>query len=255
MINGPTYGRQRDRLRAALTLVQIDHPEAVDELDAEGIVAFAERMLTHASDLRLQASLDYKQPLQQLFLQKVVAFDGNRFNRTAVTAHLFKWWLPESRSYETGCQTFSKRSNRGCQVVNRTGPRSPSDDADQAEGPHQATHAATRGPFPSCSRPSGRSRRSSPTASHARACALVPAGRSARGPQESTCSVVLWVPSSQRMGPPTNSARFSCATTRGWRHSARPAEAITNTQPANRIRFTTVPSGRYAPRYFAGAGV
>ena len=75
--------------------------EAVDEPDAEGIVAFAERILTHASDLRVQASLDYKQPLQQLFLPEVVTFDGNRFNRTAVTAPLFKWWLPESRSAQS----------------------------------------------------------------------------------------------------------------------------------------------------------
>jgi len=70
VINGPTYGRQRDRLRAALTLVQIDHPEAVDELDAEGIVAFAERMLTHASDLRLQASLDYNRHFSNCFFRK-----------------------------------------------------------------------------------------------------------------------------------------------------------------------------------------
>jgi hypothetical protein len=46
-------------------------------------VAFAERILTHASDLRVQASLDDKQPLQQLFLPEVVTFDGNRFNQTS----------------------------------------------------------------------------------------------------------------------------------------------------------------------------
>jgi hypothetical protein len=33
-------------------------------------VAFAERILTHASDLRVQASLDDKQPLQHLFFRK-----------------------------------------------------------------------------------------------------------------------------------------------------------------------------------------
>ena len=37
-----------------------------------------------------QASLDYKQRLQQLFFPEGVAFDGNRFNRTALTAPLFK---------------------------------------------------------------------------------------------------------------------------------------------------------------------
>ena len=52
--------RQGDRLREELTLAQIDHhAEAVDELDVQGILAFAERILPRASDLWVQASLDY----------------------------------------------------------------------------------------------------------------------------------------------------------------------------------------------------
>ena len=79
-----------DKLREELTLAKIDHhAEAVDELDVEGILAFAERILPRASDLWVQASLDYKQQrLQQLFPEGV-AFDGNRFNRTAATAPFF----------------------------------------------------------------------------------------------------------------------------------------------------------------------
>ena len=60
-------------------------------LDVEGILAFAERILPRASDLWVQASLDYKQRLQQLFFPEGIAYDGNRFNRTAVTAPLFKY--------------------------------------------------------------------------------------------------------------------------------------------------------------------
>ena len=67
-IDVTTYGRQRDKLREELTLAKIDHhAEAVEELDVEGILAFAERILPRASDLWVQASLDYKQRLQQLF--------------------------------------------------------------------------------------------------------------------------------------------------------------------------------------------
>jgi hypothetical protein len=63
-----SYSRQRDKLREELTLAQIDrHTEAVDELDLQGILAFAERILPRASDLWIRASLDYKQRLQQLF--------------------------------------------------------------------------------------------------------------------------------------------------------------------------------------------
>jgi hypothetical protein len=66
-IDVATYSRQRDKLREELTLSKIDHhTEAVDELDVEGILAFAERILPRASDLWVQASLD-KQRLQQLF--------------------------------------------------------------------------------------------------------------------------------------------------------------------------------------------
>ena len=96
-----TYGRQRDKLREELTLAKIDHhAEAVDELDVEGILAFAERILPRASDLWVQASLDYKQRLQQLFFPEGIAFDGNRFNRTAVTAPLFKYLAPSESADE-----------------------------------------------------------------------------------------------------------------------------------------------------------
>ena len=94
--------RQRDKLREELTLAQIDrHTEEVDELTVEGILAFAERILPRASDdLRVQASLDYKQRLQQLFFPEGIAYDGNRFNRTAATAPLFNYLAPSDSADE-----------------------------------------------------------------------------------------------------------------------------------------------------------
>ena len=94
-IDRTSYERQRDRLREELTLARIDHhAEAVDELDVQGILAFAARILPRASDLWVQASLDYKQRLQQLFFPEGIAYDGRRFNRTAVTAPLFSYLSP-----------------------------------------------------------------------------------------------------------------------------------------------------------------
>jgi hypothetical protein len=96
-----SYSRQRDKLREELTLAKIEHhTEAVDELDVEGILAFAERILPRASDLWVQASLDYKQRLQQLFFPEGIAFDGNRFNRTAATAPLFNYLAPSESADE-----------------------------------------------------------------------------------------------------------------------------------------------------------
>jgi hypothetical protein len=100
-IDVTTYGRQRDKLREELTLAKIHHhAEAVEELDVEGILAFAERILPRASDLWVQASLDYKQRLQQLFFPEGIAFDGNRFNRTAATAPLFNYLAPSESADE-----------------------------------------------------------------------------------------------------------------------------------------------------------
>ncbi len=52
------------------------HAEAVDELDVQGILAFAERILPRASDLWVQASLDYRQRLQQLFFPQGIAYSA-----------------------------------------------------------------------------------------------------------------------------------------------------------------------------------
>ena len=87
-----TYERQRDKLRQELTLTQIDrHSVEIEKLDVDGILAFAERVLPRASDLWVQASLNQKQRLQQLFFPEGVVFDGKQFVRTAVTANAFKY--------------------------------------------------------------------------------------------------------------------------------------------------------------------
>jgi hypothetical protein len=56
--------------------------------------------LPRASDLWVQAPLDYKQRLQQLFFPEGTAYDGNRFNRTAVTASLFSYLAPSKDADE-----------------------------------------------------------------------------------------------------------------------------------------------------------
>ena len=56
---------------------------------------------SRASDLLVQASLDYKQRLRLLFFPEGIAFDGTRFNRTAVTAPLFSYLAPSESADET----------------------------------------------------------------------------------------------------------------------------------------------------------
>lgn len=88
-----SYGRQRDKLRQEQTLARIEqHAEQLEELDVEGILGFAERVLPNAADLWVHASLDQKQRLQQLFFPDGIVFDGaqKRFTRTAATASFFR---------------------------------------------------------------------------------------------------------------------------------------------------------------------
>ena len=97
-----TYDRHAEKLREELTLARIDrHSGQLEELDVEGILAFAERILPRASDLWVQASLNQRQRFQQLFFPGGIAFDGNRFIGTGVTAPAFSY-LREIRTGNEG---------------------------------------------------------------------------------------------------------------------------------------------------------
>jgi hypothetical protein len=97
-----TYDRHAEKLREELTLARIDrHSGQLEELDVEGILAFAERVLPRASDLWVQASLDQRQRFQQPFFPAGIAFDGNRFVGTGATAPAFNY-LREIRTENEG---------------------------------------------------------------------------------------------------------------------------------------------------------
>jgi hypothetical protein len=86
------YDRHAEKLREELTLLRMDrHSSEVEELDVEGILAFAERILPRAADLWVQSSLEQRQRFQQLFFPEGIAFDGNGFVGTAVTAPAFSY--------------------------------------------------------------------------------------------------------------------------------------------------------------------
>ena len=97
-----TYDRHAERLREELTVARIDrHSGQLEELDVEGILAFAERILPRAADLWVQASLDQRQRFQHLFFPDGIAFDGNRFIGTGATAAAFSY-LREIRTENEG---------------------------------------------------------------------------------------------------------------------------------------------------------
>jgi hypothetical protein len=67
-----------------------------NQLDVEGLLAFAEHLLTNAARLWMELGLDQKQQLQQVLFPEGLQFDGETFG-TAVTCLAFKQ-LDESGS-------------------------------------------------------------------------------------------------------------------------------------------------------------
>jgi hypothetical protein len=107
-----TYDRHADRVREQMTLVKIDeHTSKLEELDVEGILAFAERVLPRTADLWVHASLDQRQRLQKLFFPQGVAFDGNGFVGTAITAPAFSYLQPVADGKERMVDQIFASSN------------------------------------------------------------------------------------------------------------------------------------------------
>ena len=94
-----TYDRHRDKLREELTLTQMDgHSSELEEIDVEGILAFAERLLPSASNLWVQSSLAQKQRLQQAFFPDGIGFNGKKFVGTGTTLPVFNYLNPISEA-------------------------------------------------------------------------------------------------------------------------------------------------------------
>ncbi|MBY0497369.1 MAG: hypothetical protein K2Y23_24470 [Cyanobacteria bacterium] len=88
------------------------HSTELEEMDVEGILSFAERVLPRAADLWVQASLEQRQRLQQLFFPEGIAFDGKAFVRTALTAPAFNWLEPVGTAKESLVDQNSASWNR-----------------------------------------------------------------------------------------------------------------------------------------------
>ena len=89
-VDQTTYDQQRDKLREELALADLElHDMRLEELDIEGVLGFAEHLLTNAARLWMEASLDQRQRLQQVFFPEGLQFDGEGFG-TAATCLAFK---------------------------------------------------------------------------------------------------------------------------------------------------------------------
>src|SRR5207244_3914445 len=81
----------------ALALTQMKrHSSELEEMDVEGMPAFAERVLPSASNLWVQSSFTQKQRLQHVFFPDGIRFDGKKLVGTGTTLPVFNYLNPIS---------------------------------------------------------------------------------------------------------------------------------------------------------------
>lgn len=90
-IDRQTYDSRLSKLREELALAEIQRSEAhVEQLDVEGVLAFAEHVLTRASALWSNASLNDRRALQQAIFPNGLPWTSAGFG-TAVTSSAFSY--------------------------------------------------------------------------------------------------------------------------------------------------------------------
>jgi len=77
------------------------------------------KFLPRAADLWVQASLQQRQRLQQLFFSEGISFDGKECVRTAVTAPAFNWLQPTEPSTTRMVDLSWRDSNQIVQWLRR----------------------------------------------------------------------------------------------------------------------------------------
>jgi hypothetical protein len=83
------YERQRDTLREDLALAELElHDARIDGKDVEGVLSFAEYLLTNAARVWQEATLPQRQQLQRAIFSEGLPFDGQGFG-TAPTCLTF----------------------------------------------------------------------------------------------------------------------------------------------------------------------
>jgi hypothetical protein len=95
------YERQRDKFQEELALAELDlHKARIDQKDVEGILNFAEYLLTNTARVWLEASLSQRQQIQRAIFPEGLPFDGRDFG-TAPTCLVFNR-LAESAAVGNG---------------------------------------------------------------------------------------------------------------------------------------------------------
>lgn len=86
-LDRPTYDRLLASLDEHIVVAEVDrHGARVDQVDIEGTIAFAERILENAATLWKQSTLDQRQRMQTSLFPGGVQYDGKRIVGTLASA-------------------------------------------------------------------------------------------------------------------------------------------------------------------------
>jgi len=100
-IDRSTYEKQRDKLREELTLAELAAHEAkIEQFDVEGVLGFAEHLVTNAGRLWAEGTLEQRQLIQRAIFPEGLTFDGTEVG-TGATCLAFMQ-LPASGRLENG---------------------------------------------------------------------------------------------------------------------------------------------------------
>ena len=95
-IDRATYERQRDLIRENVALATLEVDDAkLDEIDVEGLLGFAEFILSNAARLWSESTHEQRQRLQRVLFPEGLRFKDGRFG-TAVTCLAFTKLQPIS---------------------------------------------------------------------------------------------------------------------------------------------------------------
>lgn len=105
-IDHAVYERQSDKLQEELALAELDlHEARIDQTDVEGVLNFAEYLLTNAARAWVEASLPQRQQIQRAIFPEGLPFTGREFG-TAPTCLAFSR-LAESPAAENGMASLT----------------------------------------------------------------------------------------------------------------------------------------------------
>ena len=127
------YDGQRDRLREEITIAELELNDAgIETIDVEGVLGFAEHLLSNAARLWLEATLEQRRELQHAIFPDGLPFDGKNCG-TAATCLMFRQLQTQPGDFEDVASPAGFEPAVSALKGQRVGPATPWGRLEKAE--------------------------------------------------------------------------------------------------------------------------